>query len=102
MNDPILNELNNIPEERRSEEDKAMFDSLVKLAETDYWPHIKRFFRKLDNQSLSALGGIDPFKEPVTMARTQGQRVGYYMLEVAIMRERERRKMTDLASDSTV
>ena len=75
-----------------SQDDKEMFDILLPLMDTPAWAAIKRWNRTQDYQTLNALGSIDPFKFPVEIARGQGQRTGVFSLEVALMREQDRRK----------
>lgn len=73
-------------------DDKQMWDLLVSLVNTPYWQALLKFNRMEDAEVMSSLCAIDPFKEPTTMAKTQGLRVGIYRLEDKINLEIQVRK----------
>lgn len=68
-----------------------MMDLLIQLKETEYWPAIRQFNRLKDEWALNSLGSIDPFKEPTSLARTQGVRIGLFFLEKEVNQEFEER-----------
>ena len=80
------------PENTFSEMDnKEMLDLLVEMAKTKTWQAVLRFNRLKDANAIQSLASTDPFKEPTTMARTQGIRIGLYYIEQDVSRELERR-----------
>lgn len=81
------------PEEDNEEmNDYQMFNMLIGLVSSQYWPALKRYFDLKSYKVEQSLFAIDPFKEPTYMARAQGQRNAYYELETDISNEIQRRK----------
>lgn len=71
---------------------KDMMDLLVELSKTSAWQAILRFNRLKDSDAIQSLASTDPFKDPTSMARTQGIRIGLYYIEQDVNRELERRE----------
>ena len=71
---------------------QEMKDRLVGLPETEVWEALKMFNRLKDAEILSALGSTDPFKDPTSLARAQGIRIGLFYLEQEIDRAYEEKK----------
>jgi len=69
--------------------DKQMNNFLGELADTTFWQAILRFNRTKDAQAINSLASMDPFKDPTSMARTQGIRIGLYYLEQEVGRRRK-------------
>ncbi len=88
--------------------DSAMEHYLFELSATVHWQAILKFIRNRDRDILTALIGLDPFKEPTLMARNQGERVGIYDLEnlvngiIARIREESKSKQEKEADDRKV
>jgi hypothetical protein len=70
-------------------DDKEMFRLLRELMKSEYWPAIKKFNQLKDAQLVAALVTVDPFKDPTSLARTQGMRNGIYSLENLEMQQSE-------------
>lgn len=87
--------------------DREMENTLVGLFYTEFWPVICKYNRKVDADTLTSLISIDPFKEPTSMARAQGMRMGLYSLEnfvneeVARRKEEEKRAVKGKSTDAT-
>lgn len=76
---------------------EEMMDLLVKLTDTEFWPAIQRWTRNKDNDILSSLASIDPFKNPTELSRIQGMRMGIYGLERESTSEAEKRRKLEEA-----
>lgn len=61
--------------------DKDMNDLLLELKDTSFYQAIIRLTRIKDNDILTSLAALDPFKEPTKVARSQGMRSGIYNIE---------------------
>ena len=75
-----------------TKEENEIYNELLGLLGTPQWEAMRKFSRMMDARTLTALGSIDPFKCPVDIARGQGQRVGFFALEVAVDKEARRRR----------
>jgi hypothetical protein len=69
--------------------DTQMNNLLSELGATSFWQAVLRFNRTKDAQAINSLASTDPFKDPTSMARTQGIRMGLYYLEQEINRKNE-------------
>jgi hypothetical protein len=67
--------------------DEQMDKLLAELADTTFWQAVLRFNRTKDAQAINSLASTDPFKDPTSMARTQGIRIGLYYIEQEINRK---------------
>ena len=75
--------------------DELMYDLLVELVSTPYWPAIVRHNNLRSSKADDALRSIDPFKMPTEMARSQGIRSGIRDLEETIVMIIENRKKNE-------
>lgn len=69
--------------------DAKMNALLTELSATSFWQAILRFNRTKDAQAINSLASLDPFKDPTSMARTQGIRIGLYYLEQEVGRRHD-------------
>lgn len=76
------------PEEMTEE---LMMSLLLELQDTPYWNAILKFSSLKDADTIATLASVDPFKDPTTTARTQGSRIGIYLLQNTIFEETKRR-----------
>jgi len=72
--------------------DEVMWELLLSLEETNYWLAVRRYIYYRVKVVEGGLISTDPFKEPTTMARNQGIRIGLLDLESQILVEKEERK----------
>jgi len=88
--------------------DREMEHYLFELSSTIYWQAILKFIRKRDGDILTTLISLDPFKDPTSMSRNQGERVGIYDIENFInnlierIREESKSKQEKEADDKKV
>lgn len=80
------------PEQTAEVTKNQMYDLLVALYQTPYWPAMKWYSTARCAYVDNSLRSIDPFKEPTKMAQNQGIRMGLLDLEGFVVEEIDRRK----------
>ena len=66
-------------------EDGEMKSLLTELADTRYWTAIMKYTQNRLNVARNALFTLDPFKDPTSMARSQGIMSGMFDLAEAVI-----------------
>jgi len=70
--------------------DVKMWTLLGQLASMEHFVAVMKYNRMKDLEAITVLANCDAFKDPTTMARTQGIRSGIYFFEKACLSEKKR------------